>query len=253
MEIMKKKAVITGLCALLLAVCLVSMRPPLAGTEPDVTPLTEWQAGQTVSPSAITAFGGLEKCFAADTIPDRVWQRMQGKSYIDNPYIHREDLRHLRVLHWDYDQQIHIGEMVCNKRIADRLVSIFRQLYDAKYPIQQMLLPDVYDADDETQMRHNNSSCFCYRVVAGTKVLSKHSQGLAVDINTLYNPYYKKKANGTIIVQPATALQYCNRKMKFRYKIDRQDLCYRLFTKAGFKWGGSWKSCKDYQHFELKD
>ena len=32
--------------------------------------------------------------------------------------------------------------------------------------------------------------------------------------------------------------------------IDEQDLCYQLFTEAGFEWGGSWTSRKDYQHFE---
>ncbi|MDF2803281.1 MAG: hypothetical protein K0S61_3184 [Anaerocolumna sp.] len=26
--------------------------------------------------------------------------------------------------------------------------------------------------------------------------------------------------------------------------------CYNAFTKRGFTWGGSWKSIKDYQHFE---
>ena len=30
------------------------------------------------------------------------------------------------------------------------------------------------------------------------------------------------------------------------------DLCYALFKKYGFTWGGDWKSCKDYQHFEYK-
>ena len=46
-------------------------------------------------------------------IPDGVWQRMQDKTYKENPYIGRDDLRHIRALHWDYDNQMHIGEMVC--------------------------------------------------------------------------------------------------------------------------------------------
>ena len=217
----------------------------------DTQPLTEWQAGRTVSQAAVDAFGGIDKCFAAEPIPDGVWARMQGKTYKENPYIGRDDLRHIRALHWDYDNQMHVGEMIVNKRIADRVVGILRQLFDAKYPIQRMLLPDVYGADDETQMRDNNSSSFCYRAIAGSRKLSKHAQGLAVDINTLYNPYYKVRANGTRYIQPATAKAYCNRSWDFPYKIDHNDLCYRLFTKAGFKWGGDWTSCKDYQHFEL--
>jgi len=215
------------------------------------TSLKEWQAGQTVTEKEIMTYGGLEKCFAAEPIPDGVWQRMQGKSYKENPYIGRDDLRHIRALHWDYDGKIHIGEMIVNKQIADVVARIFRQLYDAKYPIQRMLLPDVYDADDETQMRDNNSSSFCYRAIAGSTKLSKHARGLAIDINTLYNPYYKDRADGTRFIQPATAAKYCDRTKNFPYKIGEQDLCLRLFTEAGFEWGGTWTSCKDYQHFEL--
>ena len=129
----------------------------------DTKPLTEWQAGRTVSQEAVDAFGGIDMCFAAEPIPDGVWARMQGKTYKENPYIGRDDLRHVRALHWDYDNQMHVGEMIVNKQIAECVARILRQLFDAKYPIQRMLLPDVYDADDETQMRDNNSSCFCYR------------------------------------------------------------------------------------------
>jgi len=217
----------------------------------DTKPLTEWQAGRTVSQEAVTAFGGIDKCFAAEPIPDGVWARMQGKTYKENPYIGRDDLRHIRALHWDYDNQMHVGEMIVNKQIADRVATILRQLFDAKYPIQRMLLPDVYDADDETQMRDNNSSCFCYRAIAGSTKLSKHARGLAIDINTLYNPYYKDRADGTRFIQPATAEAYCDRTWDFPYKIDHDDLCFRLFTEAGFEWGGDWTSCKDFQHFEL--
>ena len=217
----------------------------------DTKPLTEWQAGRTVSQEAVEAFGGIDKCFAAEPIPDGVWAQMQGKTYKENPYIGRDDLRHVRALHWDYDNQMHVGEMIVNKQIADRVATILRQLFDAKYPIQRMLLPDVYDADDETQMRDNNSSSFCYRAIAGSTKLSKHARGLAIDINTLYNPYYKDRNDGTRFIQPATAEKYCDRTWDFPYKIDHDDLCFRLFTAAGFEWGGDWTSCKDYQHFEL--
>ena len=217
----------------------------------DSRALTEWQAGRTVSQSDVTAFGGVDKCFAAEPIPDGVWARMQGKTYKENPHIGRNDLRHIRALHWDYDNQMHVGEMVCNKLIADRVVTILRKLFDAKYPIQRMLLPDVYDADDETQMRDNNSSCFCYRTIAGSTNLSKHARGLAIDINTLYNPYYKVRTDGTLFIQPATAEAYCNRDWDFPYKIDHEDLCFKLFTEAGFEWGGDWTTRKDFQHFEI--
>jgi len=188
--------------------------------------------------------------FVAMPVPDSVWMRMQGKTFQPNPYISRSDLRYLRVLHWDYDNRSHQGEMVCNKLIADRLLDIFRRLYEARYPIGHMVLPDVYDADDERQMRANNTSCFCYRTIAGSRKLSKHARGLAVDLNSLYNPYVRRRKNGTLVVQPATAKPYADRSRQFRYKITKYDLAYRLFTENGFRWGGAWRSSKDYQHFE---
>ena len=33
--------------------------------------------------------------------------------------------------------------------------------------------------------------------------------------------------------------------------IDHDDLCFKLFTEAGFDWGGDWTNRKDYQHFEV--
>ena len=243
-----------GVMATLLATGLVWASGPETGRKGDdgLQVLAEWTAGATVSMQAVEDFGGVDRCFAAEEIPDGVWLRMQGKTYKPNPYVKRGDLRHVRALHWDRDGQIHVGEMVCNRLIADRLVRILRQLFDARYPIQRMLLPDVYNADDEAQMRANNTSCFCYRVVRGSAKLSKHARGLAVDINTLYNPYYKTLPDGSRRVQPATAGPYCDRTGEFPYKIDHNDLCYRLFTEAGFEWGGDWTSCKDFQHFELK-
>ena len=54
----------------------------------------------------------------------------------------------------------------------------------------------------------------------------------------------------TTIVEPAAGKAYLDRWRQFRYKITRGDLCHRLFRKYGFRWGGDWKTMKDYQHFE---
>ena len=164
--------------------------------------------------------------------------------------MHRSDLRYLRLLHYDGNGKVQQGEMVCNKAIAQDLLEIFEELYRQKYPIERIRLIDDYDADDERSMSDNNTSCFCYRLVGGTRVLSKHAQGLAVDVNPLYNPYVRYRKNGSMQVQPSNATAYTNRQRRFAYKIERGDLLYRLFIEHGFRWGGSWKTMKDYQHFE---
>ena len=189
--------------------------------------------------------------FVSVAIPDSVWTRMQGKTFVDNPHIKRSDLRYLRVLHWDYDNKTHRGELVCNRLIADKLIAIFRELYKAHYPIERIRLADDYDADDERQMSDNNTSCFCYRNVSDTKSLSYHARGLAIDINPRYNPYVRFR-NGAQVVQPANGRPYADRSRQFRYKIKAGDLCHRLFLRYGFTWGGSWRTLKDYQHFEFR-
>ena len=188
--------------------------------------------------------------FTIDTISDAIFQRMQGKSYKADCTIPRSELRYLRLSHYDKDGHEHIGELVCNKLISNDIKEIFKELYKHRYPIERMQLIDDYGADDETSMRHNNTSCFNYRTIAGSRKLSKHSMGMAIDINPLYNPYVRRKKDGKHIVQPANASKYTNRKLKWPYKIERDDLCYRLFIKYGFQWGGSWSRYQDYQHFE---
>ena len=197
--------------------------------------------------------GAQGQVFTSQTIPDSVWTTMQGRTWHDNPYINRSDLRYLRISHYDLEGRIHVGELICNKLIAQKLLAIFRELYRAHYPIQQIRLPDNYGADDERQMRANNTSCFCYRNVSGSKNLSKHARGLAIDINPLYNPYIRySKKDGSQIVEPATGKPYIDRKADFPYKITTNDLCYKLFIKHGFSWGGAWRTIKDYQHFEFR-
>ena len=126
------------------------------------------------------------------------------------------------------------------------------KLYEAGYPIEKIRLVDEYNANDETSMRDNNSSSFNFRFISHTTKVSKHGRGLAVDINTLYNPYVKE-VNGKLNIEPATAGEYTDRTKEFPYKIDTEDLCYKLFTEHGFEWGGNWKTVKDYQHFEVPD
>lgn len=191
-----------------------------------------------------------DSTFLATAIPDSVWTRMQGKTYHQNAYIQRSDLRYLRLHYVDFEGKKRVGEMVCNRAIADDLLDIFRQLYEARYPIERIQLPDDFDADDERQMRANNTSCFCFRVIKGSTKLSAHAQGLAVDLNPLYNPCVKMRRDGTLFIQPSTAAPYVDRSRRFAHKIDRQDLAYRLFIQHGFSWGGAWRSSKDYQHFE---
>ena len=188
--------------------------------------------------------------FYAEEISDEVFARMDGKSFSADCTLSRDELRYLHLLYKDIDGNTHEGEMVCNVAIADKLIDIFRQLYEASYPIESMRLVDDYDADDDASMAANNTSCFNFRFVTGTKKISKHGYGMAVDLNPRYNPYIYTR-DGVQHIEPENGAQYADRSNDFDYKIDKDDLAWKLFTQAGFTWGGSWKNSKDYQHFQM--
>ena len=202
--------------------------------------------------SSVFADEAINEGFYELKINDEIFSRIKGKSYKDDCPLSLDDLRYLHVLHKDLNGNTHEGELICNVYIANDLLEIFKKLYDADYPIEKIRLVDEYDASDEMSMRDNNSSCFNFRFISHTKVISKHGLGLAVDINTRYNPY-TKVVDGKRILEPANAGDYVDRTKDFPYKIDENDLCYKLFIKYGFEWGGSWEDRKDYQHFEIPD
>ncbi len=146
--------------------------------------LSRLAAGTVLTDAQIAEAGGEDAFFFVEPIDDELFARMQGVSFKDETPVSRDELRHIRVLHKDADGVTHVGEMVLNARIADTCVSIFRQLYDAGYPIEKMRLVEGYGGEDELSMEDDNSSAFNTRIIEGTSQISRHAYGLAVDINT---------------------------------------------------------------------
>lgn len=189
--------------------------------------------------------------FYYEPLSEDMKKRITGLSYKEDCPVPYDDLRYVSVLYVNFKGNVSTGEIICNKAIAQDLTEIFYELYQANYQIEQIRLVDEYNADDNLSMQDNNTSCFNYRTVAGTNRISMHGQGLAIDINPFFNPYITYR-NGGQQVAPAGAEAYADRSQPFAYKIDENDLCYKLFTEHGFSWGGNWNNSKDYQHFEKK-
>lgn len=192
--------------------------------------------------------------FYCTALTEDIKARITGSSYPDTQeplQISYEELSYVHVLHYDFEGQIQEGELICNQAVAQDLVEIFYELYESQYPIEKIRLIDEYGADDEASMADNNTSCFNYRTVPGSTKLSNHSYGFAIDINPLYNPYVRTR-DGKELISPDNAVPYADRSADFPHKIDKNDLCYRIFIEHGFTWGGSWNSSKDYQHFEKR-
>ncbi|HBP38348.1 MAG TPA: hypothetical protein DD640_06345 [Clostridiales bacterium] len=185
-------------------------------------------------------------------LDDELKARITGLSYPADDTgckITYDDLRYIRLLHYDFAGDVHEGELIVNARLADEVMAIFYELYLARYRLASVILVDEFGeaANDDLSMAANNTSAFNYRYVSGTTTLSRHSYGAAIDINPLYNPYIVGDK-----VSPENAAAYVDRTQDFPGKIDHDDLCYQLFIEHGWSWGGDWSGDKDYQHFSKK-
>lgn len=185
-----------------------------------------------------------------------IYDRIEGKSYRENPDIMLEDLRYLSILYYDFDHEIQRGELIVNESIAEDCLDIFQQLYQAEYEIASVKLIDEYwtgdgASTDTASVEANNTSAFCYRMTTSGKSLSNHALGCAIDINPRQNPYFDYAEEQAVWYHNGDEL-YLDRSTEKDHMITEDDLCYQLFTEYGFTWGGNWDNPKDYQHFERK-
>lgn len=208
-----------------------------------------WKPGTYIGCELLEPYASL--AFTAVPIDEAILARIEGVSYKPGSSLPLDKLRYLRIPHYPMIHgDIVLGEMICNAAIADDLLAIFRTLFLRHYPIASLRLIDDFGGDDDASMRANNSSCFNDRPKSWSRTeKSKHALGLAVDINPLYNPLVRIRG-GVMRVFPSESRAFADRSQVFDYKITKSDLCYKEFTARGFRWGGSWRSSQDYQHFE---
>ena len=219
------------------------------------SPLIGVAAGQVLSPSEINVSKPEDYTqILAIKEGDYVYNRINGKSWRPNPDIALEDLRYIKVLHYNYDGNIQVGEMIVNKDIQQDMTEIFEELFRQKYQVSSMHLIDDYwqgtaSSSGSYSIDRNNTSVFRYSGRNSSGKLSNHALGLAIDFNPQQNPYVTFP-DGTPHWSHENASAYVDRSAGLPHMIDHNDLAYRLFTAHGFTWGGDQDSPKDYQLFE---
>ena len=206
------------------------------------------EAGTVIVDSLLTD-SVVKNSFYIEMIDDALFERINGYSFKAATPVGRDSLRRLNILHKDSTGTTHLGELICHSAIARELMEIFRELYDADYPIESVRLIEDFYGDDTQSMQANNTSCFNTRHRTGQTAPSLHAYGLAVDINPRYNPLVKQR-EGRSIVEPEDGREFVDRTLEHPYMIKQGDLAHELFVRYGFRWGGRWTHSKDYQHFE---
>ncbi len=172
-------------------------------------------------------------------------------SYKSNCPISYKDLRVVEVLYQNFDNKTQTGKLIVHRLIARKIETIFKKLYKIKYQIKLIKPIWHFKANDYNSITANNSSAFNCRKIAGTKKWSNHAYGLAIDINPLQNPFVSTSGQ----VTHKLSKPYIDRTMKaknHKAMILKNSLLVKLFEAHGFKWGGDWRTIKDYQHFEYK-
>jgi len=195
-------------------------------------------------------------------INDEIKKRIVGKSWDEKdircPKL--SDLRYLIIPFLGYDNNINLGEMILHKDLAEEVLDIFQELLlTGNVRIEKMKLIDDYFKENETRytvknlneidsrsMKDNNTSAFFFRLKTLQNELSNHALGLALDINTLENPFVKGD-----IVDPIEGTEYCDRtRTDVKGFITADGDCVKIFKKHGWAWGGDcFIGRQDYQHF----
>jgi hypothetical protein len=220
----RRIAALAGVAAVLVQ-CGSAPTPPAATLPPSVAETSSTAAPTTIQPVS-----------AADL----------GPSWHPGCPIDPQQLRRVEVTYIGFDNQTHRGALIVNQDLAAEVVAIFDQLLYLRYPIEKIRTVDSYPgADDELSMEDNNTSAFNCRDIPGTGRWSQHAYGRAIDLNPLLNPEIDQGA-----VQPKNAAPYLDRNRTHPGVLHAGDPVVRLFTDRGWRWGGDWRTPKDYQHFE---
>jgi hypothetical protein len=159
-------------------------------------------------------------------------------------------LRLLTVSHWGFDRRVHTGQLVVNMDAAPPLASVFRRLYELRFPIRHMRVADAYGPPgSEPADGDVTGSFWCRQAVPSpctggrrTGTWSQHAYGRAIDINPVENPYV-----GCGMTRDRKARSYMDRS-RMRPGMVTADVV-AAFRSVGWEWGGYWSDSKDYMHF----
>jgi hypothetical protein len=155
-------------------------------------------------------------------------------------------LRLLHVSFVGFDGRAHRGAIVVHRAAAGDVTTVFRRLYEARFPIRRMEPVSKYGGSDRRSMAADNTSAFNCRFASapGPRRWSAHAFGKAIDVNTIENPYVQGS-----YVTPAAGRAYLNRSRSRPGMAVARGVLVRAFSSVGWLWGGRWTATPDYQHF----
>lgn len=241
--------------------------PATSPAPPPEPAYSSWELGARVLPLRPDGFGEVRRTPRSlrvrrypttDLLPPPADGRFHGTAGPVTPAIRRrmgetwrpgcpvalDRLRYVTVTFRGFDGAAHTGELVLRDDVADDVVGVFRRLFRAGFPIEEMRLPTTADLDAPPTGDGNNTAATVCRSVRGASTPSAHALGLAVDVNPFHNPYQKGD-----LVLPELAGAYLDRAWRRPGMILRGSVVVDAFADIGWAWGGDFRTLHDYMHF----
>ncbi|WP_296666254.1 M15 family metallopeptidase [Demequina sp.] len=185
--------------------------------------------------------------FASVTaIPDDVLAR---SSWSAECPVTPDQLAYVVMPFWGFDLKPHTGEMLTSAAHADAIVTVFEQMYERRFPIEEMRVTTAEEVNGAHYGDQNVTISFeCRKVTGGFDRWSQHASGLALDINPFHNPW---RRDGYVFPELADA--YLDRDWLRPGMIETQTQTIADFDAIGWAWGGSWTDLDDWMHFSAND
>jgi hypothetical protein len=150
----------------------------------------------------------------------------------------------IRLTYVGFDDKRHSGELLAHEDVSADLVTVFRALWDARFPIEEMRITKKRELDLEPTGDGNNTGAFVCRPTRSGQSFSEHAYGLAIDVNPFQNPYRR----GEVVI-PELASSYLNRQRERPGMIFEDGPVVAAFDAIDWSWGGRYRSLTDLHHF----
>ena len=187
-------------------------------------------------PPPTTAFGS-----TIGPVPPEVLAR---SSWTPACPVKPEQLRYLVMSFRGFDARAHTGEMLVNASVAQTVVDVFKKLFAAGFPLEEMRISPGAELNLPPTGDRNNTEGFICRPRRGQNRWPAPAFGLAIDLNPFHNPY----VSGDLVV-PELASSYLSRGRVRSGMILDGGPVVRAFDAAGWKWGGRWPGPVNFAHF----
>lgn len=171
-------------------------------------------------------------------IPEESQNVLDNVSYLTVPYI-------------DFNGAVQKGNMIVNTELADEVLAIFQELYNIKYPIENMQIVEEYEQESDQSTEYlavDDNDTYAFYYASTTAQLT----GNAIVINPQINP---KVENGKTAHKNAE--KFLNRDNTDNWEIeeksayiDNESRVYEIFKKYGWTWGGENEETPNYGYFQ---